>query len=61
MVPQTVDSKETANSPKTGPIPNPHFLWFPRDMSPQSQQEVAKDHTNPIPVSPPLLSSFSFF
>ena len=29
MVPQTLDSRKTANSPKTGPIPHPHFLRFP--------------------------------
>ena len=62
MVPQTLDSKETANSPKAGPHPITHFLRFPRDMSPQSQQEVAKDHNDdPIPAPPSPLSNFSFF
>lgn len=40
-VPQTLDSKKAANSPKTGPIPYPHFLRFPIDTSFQSYQEVA--------------------
>lgn len=31
---------------------HPYFLWFPRDTSPQNQQEVVKDHDEPIPVPP---------
>lgn len=31
---------------------HPHFLWFPRYISSQSQQEVVKDHDEPIPVPP---------
>jgi hypothetical protein len=34
---------------------------FFRGTSPQSQQEVAKDHNNPIPTVPSPLSNFSFF
>ena len=41
--------------------PHSHFLRFPRDMSPQSQEEVAKYHDNPIPASSGHLSNFSFF
>jgi hypothetical protein len=55
---QTPDSKEVANSPKTGPTPHPHLLGFPRYMSPQSQQGVAKDHSDPILASPSPLSNF---
>jgi hypothetical protein len=60
MVPQTLDSKETANSPKTEPTPHLHFPRCPRDMSPQSQREAAKDHKDHIPAPPSPLSNFSF-
>ena len=61
MVPQTLDSKERANSSNTGSTSHLHFLRFPRDTLPQGQQEVAKDQDNLIPASPSHLSSFSFF
>ena len=39
---------------------HPYFLWFPKDMSSQSQQEIAKDHDDPVPAPPSSLSCFSF-
>ena len=62
MAPQTLDSKEAANSPKTGqtsPIPNSSGL--PRDTPPQCQHEAARYHNDPIPASPSPLSNFFLF
>lgn len=40
---------------------HPYFLWFPKDSSSQSQQEITKDPVDPIPAPQLSLSSVTFY
>lgn len=44
--------KENSQLLSLDQYPHPHFLRFPRDKAPQSQQEATKDQDNSIPASP---------